>query len=380
MTHDDDDCESPKRCSAGAGFCRLDRVHAGSRTSRKKGEKETGSGKAESSWNGETGQDKWVANNRNLFVSHARTVAEEDSGKQGRMFSEKKRRPPYLPIRTAARLSRPRPTTLPRGRGRRDPFIIGPNPTRGPIHQEEATQSGGKSDERKCVPPGTSIRSAGIGHGHHPHLGLARGEPSSSGIAVVPLVPAAPFGGTLGIGRRGRVTAAAAVTIVITATTTVISAAAVGAVIAGRPAVDATGRVIITRVLATSLIAIAILVAGGATIAVLVVARCPTAATVTATTTIIVAIIAARGRTTEILCACTGQPRSRATPRAGSHIPLLGGPKYLPGVGVLGRARRAFSMLKVLPSITSPWRPSLAASACSAVTILTKPKPRDSFV
>jgi len=36
-------------------------------------------------------------------------------------------------------------------------------------------------------------------------------------------------------------------------------------------------------------------------------------------------------------------------------------------------------MLKVLPWWTSPWRPSLAASAWSEVTILTKPKPRDSL-
>lgn len=62
------------------------------------------------------------------------------------------------------------------------------------------------------------------------------------------------------------------------------------------------------------------------------------------------------------------------------NLPRLGGPKYLPGVGVRGRARRAFSMLRVRPSICSPCRPSLAASAWSEVTILTKPKPRDSLV
>lgn len=60
--------------------------------------------------------------------------------------------------------------------------------------------------------------------------------------------------------------------------------------------------------------------------------------------------------------------------------PLLGGPKYLPGVGVRGLARRAFSMLRVLPSYTSPCKLSLAASASSAVTIFTKPKPRLSRV
>jgi hypothetical protein len=52
----------------------------------------------------------------------------------------------------------------------------------------------------------------------------------------------------------------------------------------------------------------------------------------------------------------------------------------LPGVGVLGRERLAFSILNVLPSNISPWRPSFAASACSAVTIFTKPNPRDSLV
>jgi hypothetical protein len=45
---------------------------------------------------------------------------------------------------------------------------------------------------------------------------------------------------------------------------------------------------------------------------------------------------------------------------------------------VRGRARRAFSMLSVRPSCIMPCRPSLAASAASAVTILTKPKPRES--
>lgn len=59
---------------------------------------------------------------------------------------------------------------------------------------------------------------------------------------------------------------------------------------------------------------------------------------------------------------------------------ILGGPKYLPGVGVRGRARRAFSMEKVRPSSSLFCRPSLAASASSEVTILTKPKPRDSLV
>lgn len=37
-------------------------------------------------------------------------------------------------------------------------------------------------------------------------------------------------------------------------------------------------------------------------------------------------------------------------------------------------------MLRVRPSIWAPCRPSLAASACSAVTIFTNPKPRDSLV
>ncbi|EZG08451.1 hypothetical protein H106_02376 [Trichophyton rubrum CBS 735.88] len=64
----------------------------------------------------------------------------------------------------------------------------------------------------------------------------------------------------------------------------------------------------------------------------------------------------------------------------GETIPRLGGPKYFPGVGVLGRLRRAFSMLKVRPSITSPCRPSLAASAWSGVAMFTNPNPRDSLV
>ena len=45
-----------------------------------------------------------------------------------------------------------------------------------------------------------------------------------------------------------------------------------------------------------------------------------------------------------------------------------------------GRERRAFSMLKVLPSYNSPCNPSLAASACCPFIMLTKPNPRDSLV
>lgn len=45
-----------------------------------------------------------------------------------------------------------------------------------------------------------------------------------------------------------------------------------------------------------------------------------------------------------------------------------------------GLARLAFSIESVRPSTCSPWSPSLAASACSGVTIFTKPKPRDSRV
>ena len=62
------------------------------------------------------------------------------------------------------------------------------------------------------------------------------------------------------------------------------------------------------------------------------------------------------------------------------NIPRLGGPKYLPGVGVRGRERRAFSIERVRPSSSLPCRPSLAASASSEVMKLTKPKPRDSLV
>ena len=69
-----------------------------------------------------------------------------------------------------------------------------------------------------------------------------------------------------------------------------------------------------------------------------------------------------------------------ATKDSNRSVPRFGGPKYFPGVGVRGRFRRAFSMLRVRPSISSPCNPSFALSACSEVVMLTKPNPRDSFV
>ena len=78
--------------------------------------------------------------------------------------------------------------------------------------------------------------------------------------------------------------------------------------------------------------------------------------------------------------------------------PRLGGPKYRPGVGVLARPLLAyivlmsgcnkrrtielktFSTLMVLPLISVALSPAIAASASSADSMVTNPKPRDSRV
>lgn len=58
----------------------------------------------------------------------------------------------------------------------------------------------------------------------------------------------------------------------------------------------------------------------------------------------------------------------------------LGGPWYWPGVGVLARPRRAFSMFIVRPKSSVALRALMAASASSTLSIVTNANPRDSLV
>jgi hypothetical protein len=158
---------------------------------------------------------------------------------------------------------------------------------------------------------------------------------------------------------------------VLTAVATVVTVVASATTAATTIAAIITA--IVATVVATVLTAVATLTATVRIIATIATTTVATAAAVTTTTTVIKA-----ATSTTTAGVYINQHRHDGEEIRNNNVPRLGGPKYLPGVGVRGRTRRAFSMLRVRPSMTSPRRPSMAASAISEVTILTKPKPRDS--
>jgi hypothetical protein len=190
---------------------------------------------------------------------------------------------------------------------------------------------------------------------------------NAAAISVIATTTTTTTALTAFVAATATTTLLAVLTAVATVVTVVASAATAATIAAIITAIVAT-------VVATVLTAVATLTATVRIIATIATTTVATAAAVTTTTT----VIKAATTTTTTAGIYINQHRHDGEEIRNNNVPRLGGPKYLPGVGVRGRTRRAFSMLRVRPSMTSPRKPSMAASAISEVTILTKPKPRDS--